>query len=165
MNKAYQVLSNEKKRARYDQYGDDGEGDAFKTDEWLDAYDYYRNLHPEVTKADYKSFTERYQGSEEESQDLIEFYEEQNGDISKILEFIICSMNEDVPRFVEFYEAKIKSGALKKTPNFEKSKKKIQLLPDERAEAKVEKQKLKQKKEKAASGSIGDLEKMILAKR
>ena len=165
LNKAYQVLSDEKKRARYDQYGDDGEGDAFKTDEWLDAYDYYRNLHPEITKQDYRSFSERYKGSDEEAQDLIEFYEEQNGNVTKILEFIICSTNEDLPRFLEFYETKIKEGILEKTANYEKSKKKIELLPDEKAEAKAEKQKLKAKKEKAASGNMADLEKMILAKR
>jgi DnaJ-class molecular chaperone len=68
------VLSNPKKRTRYDEYGDDGEGDAFKTDEWLEAYDFYRSMHPEVTKQDYKSFAERYYGSAEEQADLIEFY-------------------------------------------------------------------------------------------
>lgn len=42
LQKAYEVLSNEKKRKRYDEYGDDGDGDCFKTDEWLEAYDFYR---------------------------------------------------------------------------------------------------------------------------
>lgn len=69
-------MSDPKKRARYDEYGDDGDGDAFKTEEWLEAYDYYRRLHPEITKKDYKSFAERYRGSKEEQQDLIEFYEQ-----------------------------------------------------------------------------------------
>ncbi len=64
-------------------------------------------MHPEVTKQDYKSFAERYQGSADEEQDLIEFYEQQKGDVTKILEFIICSMNEDVSRFLEFFDKKI----------------------------------------------------------
>ena len=42
------------------------------------------------------------------------------------------------------------------------TKSRIKLLPDEKAEAKVEKQKIKDKK---GSGGMGDLEKMILAKR
>jgi hypothetical protein len=96
---------------------------------------------------------------------LIEFYEQQKGDVTKILEFIICSMNDDVTRFLEFFDKKIQEGVLKKTASFDKSRKKIELLPDEKAEAKTEKQKLKAKKEKAANGSMADLEKMILAKR
>lgn len=74
-------------------------------------------------------------------------------------------MNEDVSRFLEFFDKKIQEGVLKKTTSFEKSRKKIELLPDEKAEAKAEKQKLKAKKEKAANGSMADLEQMILAKR
>ena len=42
------------------------------------------------------------------------------------------------------------------------TKSSIKLLPDEKAEAKVEKQKIKDKK---SCGGMGDLEKMILAKR
>ena len=42
------------------------------------------------------------------------------------------------------------------------TKSRIKLLPDEKAEAKVEKQKIKDKK---SCGGMGDLEKMILAKR
>ena len=41
---------------------------------------------------------------------------------------------------------------------------KVELLPDEKKEAKQEKAKIKQKQAKEA-GSMGDLEKMILAKR
>lgn len=74
-------------------------------------------------------------------------------------------MNEDAPRFLEFFDRKIQEGVLKKTASFEKSRKKIELLPDEKAEAKAEKQKLKAKKEKAANNNMADLEKMILAKR
>jgi len=44
-----------------------------------------------------------------------------------------------VQRFIEFFEVKINEGILKKTAGFEKSKKKIELLPDEKAEAKAEK--------------------------
>jgi hypothetical protein len=39
------------------------------------------------------------------------------------------------------------------------------MMPDEKVEAKAEKQKMKAKKEKAANGNMADLEKMILAKR
>ncbi len=87
LQKAYSILSDHKKRERYDQYGDDGEngGDVFTTDDWLTAYEYYRAMHPEVTKQDVKTFAERYKHSEEERQDLLEFYEEHEGDVEHIL--------------------------------------------------------------------------------
>ena len=113
-------MSDPKKRARYDEYGDDGDGNCFKTDEFLEAYDFYRSMHPEITKKDYKSFAERYRNSLEEATDLIEFYEEQNGNITKIMEFIMCSTNDDAPRFIEFFEQKIKIGELEEYPSFKK---------------------------------------------
>ena len=75
LSKAYQVLSDPKKRQKYDEFGDDGEDD-YNSTEWLNAYEYYRALHPEITKSDYKRFASEYQNSEEEQQDLLAFYEE-----------------------------------------------------------------------------------------
>ena len=127
-------------------------------------------MHPEVTKKDVKDFSQRYRHSAEEEEDLLDYFVDHDGDVTHMLESIICSMNEDVPRFVKFYEQKIKEGVLGDEQGlFKKTKGKIQLLPDEKAEAKKEKSKLKQKQAKAAKdagvGSMADLEKMILAKR
>lgn len=73
-------------------------------------------------------------------------------------------MNEDIPRFVAFFSDKIKSGAIKHfTKTFARTKSHIELLPDERKEAKAEKTKLAAKKK--PDQSIDDLQKMILAKR
>lgn len=84
----------------------------FSTDDWLTAYEYYRSKHPEVTKQDVKSFAERYRHSKEEEEDLLDYYVDNDGDVEHILENIICSVNEDVDRFIAFYEAKIKEGVL-----------------------------------------------------
>jgi DnaJ family protein C protein 9 len=98
------VLSDPKKRSRYDQFGDDGEDEDFGSGDWIDAYEYYRAMHPEVTKTDIKTFAERYRHSDEEQTDLLDFYEEHGGDITALIECIMCSSNDDVPRFVEFFE-------------------------------------------------------------
>lgn len=167
LNKAYQVLSNPDKRARYDQYGDDGE-DGFNSTEWVNAYEYYRAMHPEITKQDFKSFAERYKNSDEERDDLLAFYEEMEGDITTILQCIMCSENEDLPRFIAFYEAAIAAGDLEQTDLFKHSKTRVVVLEDEAAEAKQEKAKLKkQKKQKSGkeNNSMASLEAMILAKR
>ncbi len=75
---------------------------------------------------------------------MIEYYNDHSGDISHILEEIICSENSDVTRFIEFYESCFKNGTLQKTKRFDTSKVKIVLLPDEKAEAKKGKKKIKQ---------------------
>lgn len=61
-----------------------------------------------------------------------------------------------------FFERQIGLGRLKRTKKFESTKARIAMLPDERAEAKREKQKMKAEKGK---GSMADLEKMILARK
>ena len=114
LSKAYQVLSNPQKRARYDQYGDDDE-ENFTSTEWHNAYEYYRAMHPVITKQDFKSFAGRYKNSDEEKEDLMAFYEEKNGDITTILQCIMCSENEDLPRFIAFFEAAIAKGELEES--------------------------------------------------
>lgn len=95
-------------------------------------------MHPEITKKDFKSFAQRYKNSEEEQEDLLAFYEENEGDISTILQCIICSENEDVPRYIAFYESAIASGDIELTALFTASKTRIVQLEDEAAEAKAE---------------------------
>ena len=70
----------------------------------MNAYEYYRALNPEIEKADYKNYIANYVGSEEEATDLINYYEEFGGDMKGILEHIIASTNDSIPRFLEFYE-------------------------------------------------------------
>ena len=58
----------------------------------------------------------------------------------------MCSTNEDLPRFIAFFDQKLKAGELNKYPAYQKTKGKVDMMPDEKAEAKAEKNKLKQKK-------------------
>ena len=70
----------------------------------MNAYEYYRSINPEINKSDYKSFIANYVGSEEEQNDLIEFYDKYEGDMTGILEHIIASENSSIERFMKFYE-------------------------------------------------------------
>ena len=70
----------------------------------MNAYEYYRSINPEINKSDYKSFIANYVGSEEEQNDLIEFYDKYEGDMTGILEHIIASENSSIERFMNFYE-------------------------------------------------------------
>jgi DnaJ family protein C protein 9 len=138
LQKAYNVLSDPKKRERYDQWGDDG-SDTFNSTEWMNAYEYYRSMHPEITKSDFKSYIDGYRFSETENNDLLEFYEKYDGDMRGLLENIIASENSDVERFIKYYQDQIKAGTLKSTPKFQKTYKQVRLLQDEKVEAKKEK--------------------------
>ena len=111
LQKAYKILSEPKKRERYDQWGDDGT-DTFNSTEWMNAYEYYRALHPEITKDDFKSYIKNFKNSDTEKSDLIAFYKQSKGDMRGLLENIIASENEDVPRFIAFYDEQISLGKL-----------------------------------------------------
>ena len=76
----------------------------------------------------------------------------------------MCSENEDLPRFIKFYEESFKLKLIEKTEAFEISKSKVNMMADEKAEARAEKAKLKKKKQEKEN-SMADLEKMILARK
>ena len=96
-------------------------------------------MHPLITKDDYKGFAARYRNSDEEAQDLLDYYADNEGDVTNILMSIMCSVNDDAGRFAKFFEDKIAKGDIKHfVKKFNQTKTKIQLLPDEQKEAKAE---------------------------
>lgn len=144
LSKAYEILGDAKKRERYDKFGDGDDSDYdFTSSAWLTAYEYYRSLHPEISKDDVRSFADRYRNSPDEEQDLLEYYRDRDGDITHILEEIMCSSNDDVPRFLAFFEKSIAKGDIQATKKYLKSKDAVKMLPDERLEAKQEKNRIK----------------------
>ena len=127
LQEAYSILNNADRRRVYDLTGDtDEDSSAF-----FEAYNYYREKFPKVRTEDIEEFGRTYKGSEEEKEDLKQFYEERAGDVTRILEFIILSEEADVGRFVGILEEFIKKGELKRTKKFERSKKKVAKLIDE----------------------------------
>jgi len=138
LKKAYDILYDEKRRKRYDLYGDTEE---------INVNALYQYTINRVSKKDVKSYLATYKGSKEEEADLVAFYEEYGGDLTYILECIIGSESEDVPRFIQIYERLIKEGTIDREPQFDKTKASVKALPDEKDEAKKEKQRRKKKKE------------------
>ncbi len=49
----------------------------------------------------------------------------------ELLENIPLSRDQDIERFMEFYEEKFKDKTLKKTKKFTETKNKVRLLPNE----------------------------------
>ena len=63
------------------------------------------------------------------------------GDITYILESVILSTNEDLPRFIKMIEDKIASKEVRKFKAFDTTKKKVKMLDDEEEEFKAEQEK------------------------
>jgi len=146
LNLAYTTLMNEEKRRIYDETGSiEGLENEIDSASFDMAYTFYRAMYKAVTKEDIECFEKRYRGSQEEIEDIVSFYEEFEGDVKHILEWIPLSRNEDIQRFIEIIEKLIAEGETKKYPKFDKTKTKIKLLPENEKEEAENFEDLKQK--------------------
>lgn len=81
---AHSILTDGKKRKRYDQTGsldDIGDGE-------FDWFEYFANTKAEITEDNIKKDKQVYQGSEEEGQDIIEAWITNDGEFLKLFETI-----------------------------------------------------------------------------
>ena len=107
-------------------------------------------MYKKVEKQDIEDFEKEYKLSKAEEEDIVNYYLEwpiqspthtdfntsHKGDLTHMLEAIILSRNEDLPRFVQLLEDKIANNEVRKFKSFDKTKKNIKLLPDEEEELK-----------------------------
>ena len=93
--RAYDILMDPLRRKRYDKAGSIGDGETFEA-----AYERYKAV--DITVEDIEEFVGGYRFSEAEESDLIAFVKSQKGDVSRILENIIGSEDDDVDRFLTF---------------------------------------------------------------
>jgi len=132
ITRAYKILSNPESRKIYDETGDYDEEDEGKIN-IAETLNYFRKIY---SPKDIESFQKKYINSKEEEEDLINFYQSNDGDIKKILEWIPYSKNEDVDRYIKIYEKLFKKKILNKNKKFDESKDKVQLLKEDAEEAK-----------------------------
>ena len=113
---AYTILSDEEKRAEYDESGDLYEDNDMCTnkagvDQWTD---YFKNIFPTVTTADIDAFEVKYKCSDEEEADVLKYYSHFKGDLNKMLECVMLSTDADKERWVKDYiNPAIKTGSVK----------------------------------------------------
>ena len=107
---AYSVLSDEGRRAEYDETGelcDDADEDGFGdgkektgTDRWAE---YFSGIFGKVTVSDIDAFAAKYRCSDEEEKDVLRYYVQFKGDLAKMVECVMLSREEDGPRWIEDY--------------------------------------------------------------
>lgn len=135
---AYAVLSDDRKRTRYDKTGRTDEGfDLSAGEDGWDAY--FEELFDRVTRGKLDEMKKEYQGtfalqtlplacpqqpftgSQEEVEDLKNAYLEADGDIGEIMTYIPHSTHEDEARLVMIISSLIAKKELKSTKTWEKT--------------------------------------------
>jgi len=137
LSRVYTVLSDQDKRALYDETGEVDDDVVVQERDW-DAY--WRLLFQKITVQDIAEFEKNYKGSEEEVNDLKSAYLDYQGDMDAILENLLCATVDDVERLTGIIEELISKEDLPKFPAFvnddkKKKKSRRQKAQKEAAEA------------------------------
>ncbi|KAG6832404.1 hypothetical protein H0H92_002672 [Tricholoma furcatifolium] len=137
---AYAILSDEKRRLRYDETGKTDEGFELAAGE--DGWDaYFEAMFERVTRGKLDEMKVKYQGSSEELEDLAAAYTTTGGSIGDIMNHIPHSMHEDEARFIVAITDMITKGTLPALDTWNKT------VKDEKAKLVRKKQGEKEAKE------------------
>ncbi|RAK95068.1 DnaJ domain protein [Aspergillus ibericus CBS 121593] len=173
---AYAVLSDEKRRKRYDRTGSTAV--AVYRDDDFNWVDFYREqFSAAIDENALDQIKKDYQGTEEEAKDVLAAYETHRGDLDKVYESVmLCNVIDDDERFRAIIDTAIAEGRTKEYKKYvEEPEKKRQLrLKRAQKEAKeaeqlgkeIEGKKAGKKKNKggkkdASTGDMNDLAALI----
>lgn len=118
---AHSILSDEKRRKKFDKTGSlDESNDDF------DWYDYFQATKAEISEESIKKDKLIYQGSEDEEIDIIESWNNSNGDFLELFESIPHTEvnKEDEIRLFDKVKELIKEGQIEESKEFNKYEKK-----------------------------------------
>ncbi|CDJ64977.1 DnaJ domain-containing protein, putative [Eimeria necatrix] len=147
---AYAVLSDPKKRERYDRTGETEE-EGLTGQSYEEAYAFYKEKFPEVTEEAIDQFRTRYIGSEEEKEDIIDFVKKFDGDLSNFFEYIPLSDPSEAERYKGILSSLTKDKRIKQTAAYKKSIREFDSIAN--------KYKKKYEKEKKSAGVKGKTKK------
>ncbi|CAI2168631.1 5200_t:CDS:2 [Funneliformis geosporum] len=116
---AYSILSDTKKRERYDKSGEVGDLPGIEdlgSDGWKE---FFKELWSGVVDANsIDEFKKKYQGSEEEREDLIKAYKTSKGNMDEIMTRVPGSSIDDEARFRDILNEAIKSEEIRSYKKF-----------------------------------------------
>jgi len=138
---AYAILSDERRRKRYDATGNTAES-ANVDDEDFNWTEFFRDMSAQVVSGELIEQVKReYQGTEEERQDVLAAYEDSEGDMDAVFESVMCSeVLVDEERFRKIIDDSIAKGEVQAYGKYVKEGKKTRekrraRAKDEEAEA------------------------------
>ncbi|KAH0544532.1 hypothetical protein FGG08_001304 [Glutinoglossum americanum] len=140
---AYAILSDERRRKRYDVTGRTEESLDLEDDDFNWADFYREQWRDSITEEVIEKFKLEYKGSDEEKCDLLKFYEMFEGNMSKIYQMVMLSDPlEDEERFRGIIDAAIVAGEVESYSAYTKESKasRKRRLKEARKEATKEEQ-------------------------
>ena len=103
LSRCHEILSDPVKRKHYDLTGSiDG---AEAEEDNVDAYEYWRGIFPKISLEDIEAYQKKYEGSEEEKEDLLEAWEQYDGDLQSIFESVPFASASSVARLCAILNA------------------------------------------------------------
>ncbi|CAD6926119.1 unnamed protein product [Tilletia controversa] len=120
---AYSVLSHSARRERYDRSGRTDELGIGEDGEDFDWNEYFKTVWTgEVNGKTIEEFKKKYQGSEDETEDIRDAYEKTGGNFAKLFEHVpCCEVLVDSQRFIDVVEREIEAGTIKRTKEWDRS--------------------------------------------
>ncbi|CAA9989404.1 DnaJ protein, putative [Plasmodium knowlesi strain H] len=151
IQKAYEILRDPEKRKNYDEYG-------LEDDEYIEFKNYLnpKLFHERIKVEDILNYEKKYKNSSDEKEDLLEFYNKFNGNLTHILEYIPFSEEADLTRYIDIYNSLFKSKEIKKTPDYDKTLKNINNIIKKYSNLKKKDSKMN-KKRKNSTPPLDDL--------
>ena len=125
LNEAYGILMDPQRRGLYDLTGE-----TQSSEDFFEAYEYYRGVYPKITVEDIESFAVKYKDSSEEVEDLVRYYLASNGNMREILFHVPLSERSDLPRFWRILDELIIAKKLPKMKKYTASKKRVKNIKE-----------------------------------
>lgn len=149
LQKAYEILRDEESRRLYDETGIiDGDDNLKNFD---DIIEFFKQFTNRLTEKDIKDYKKIYRGSNDEWEDIHNFYIRFNGNCKLLLEYIPFSEPEDIDYYIGLIKKGIKDKKLPNKREFENSIKELKI------QAKKWKLRNKREKSKFKNSNIDDL--------
>lgn len=110
MSAIHALLSDADARAQYDETGtiQAPEDDLSKSPSFQMWVEYFARIFPKVSEADIAKFEQQYRFSDEEKRDVLAAYTKFEGDMSKLMDSIMLSTDDDEDRFADMIEDAIR---------------------------------------------------------
>mmetsp|Transcript_4167 Transcript_4167/g.5986 ORF Transcript_4167/g.5986 Transcript_4167/m.5986 type:complete len:369 (+) Transcript_4167:148-1254(+) len=118
LSMTYEILKDPQKRKEYDETGkivDNDDGDDFEangdnSNMWTD---YFTHVFGKVSTSQIDQFAQQYKCSDEEEQDVLKYYRQFQGNLTKMLDHVMLSTHLDCSRWVEdFITPAIENGTV-----------------------------------------------------
>lgn len=154
---AYAILSNERRRKRFDLTGSTAE--AVDEDDDFNWMDFYREqFSSSVDVNALEQLRKEYQGSKEEERDVLSAFEKHEGDLDRVYESVmLCNVLDDDDRFRDIINKAISDGRVENYKQYseesdDKRTERMKMAQEEAQEAEQAAKEIEEKKQRKKGG-------------